>query len=334
MSQSPQKPKPAAAKPAPAARPANRPAAPQPTGKPAPGKPMPVAAAAQPQAGEAPPEEFEGGGSNFMLHNAMPSVLTSMIFHVILFLALTLVVITVDDPSLVTEFVMGPDNKEDVEEIEEFEEVEVEELNVETEQFEATDFSPVESTVETVEPNISPADDIEAAQVSVPEFDPLGDTSVPKSDMLATIGSYTGSALSGRGSAAGRKRIAKAAGGNDASEAAVAMALKWIASRQARDGGWNFDHNDPLINAPRCPDPGSASKARNGATAMALLPFFGAGQTHKEGNYKPQVYAGLAYLIKNMKVQGKTGSWHEAEGSMYSHGLALDCHVRGLRDDA
>ncbi|MCA9270671.1 MAG: hypothetical protein KDA41_19450, partial [Planctomycetales bacterium] len=37
--------------------------------------------------------------------------------------------------------------------------------------------------------------------------------------------------------------------------------------------------------------------------------------------YQKQVHAGLAYLIRSMKVNGRTGSWHEAEGSMYSHGL-------------
>jgi hypothetical protein len=234
---------------------------------------------------------------------------------------LALMFVAIEDPSLISEFTMGPDNKEDVEEIEEIEEVEFEELNVETENFEATDLAPVDSEIETPEPDVSPANDLEAAAVTVPEFNPLGETSVPRSDMFATFGTFTGSALEGRGSAEGRRKLAKAAGGNDASETAVAMALKWIASRQSPDGGWNFNHN-LSINPVPCPDPGSAESARNGATGLALLPFLGAGQTHKEGNYKKQVYAGLAYLIKNMKVKDNTGSWHESGGSMYSHGIA------------
>jgi hypothetical protein len=168
----------------------------------------------------------------------------------------------------------------------------------------------------------------------VPEFDPLGDVALPKSDSLATVGAYSGSALEGRGSSAARAKLAKGAGGSDASEAAVQRALKWIASRQAADGGWNFNHNLSANPLP-CPDPGSAAEARNGATGMALLPFLGAGQTHKEGIYKKQVYGGLYYLIKNMKVNGQTGSWHEGGGSMYSHGIAsiVMCEAYAMTHD-
>lgn len=98
-----------------------------------------------------------------------------------------------------------------------------------------------------------------------------------------------------------------AAGGTNASESAVSLVLKWIASRQSRtDGGWHFDHNKP-DNIPDCPNPGTLD-ARNGATALALLPFLGAGQTHKEGSYKQEIRAGLTYLIRNMKVKDNTGS--------------------------
>ena len=55
---------------------------------------------------------------------------------------------------------------------------------------------------------------------------------------------------------------------------------------------------------------------------MALLPLLMAGQTHTAGEYQKQVEAGLAFLGKNMKIVGNTGSWHEPQGSMYSHGLA------------
>ena len=42
-------------------------------------------------------------------------------------------------------------------------------------------------------------------------------------------------------------QTAKANGGNDASEKAVALALQWIASRQAQDGGWNFNSHSSII---------------------------------------------------------------------------------------
>ena len=37
-------------------------------------------------------------------------------------------------------------------------------------------------------------------------------------------------------------------------------------------------------------------------TGLALLAFLGAGQTHKEGQYKSQVKAGLYYLINQAKI--------------------------------
>ena len=59
-------------------------------------------------------------------------------------------------------------------------------------------------------------------------------------------------------------------------------------------------------------------EARFAATGFGLLPFLGAGQTHKEGKYKENVKAGLLYLINNMKG----GSMYESGGSLYSHGIA------------
>ena len=212
MSQGPNKPQPAA-------KPANRPAAPQPSaGKPAPGKPAAMAAApaAAAPAAEGEEEFVEGGGGNFLLFNAMPSVLTSMIVHAVGLVILALRFIAIDNKDELSEFVMGPDSKEEVEEIEEIEEVEFEELNVETENLEAVDLAPVETDIETPEPDVSPANDLESATVTVETFDVMSDTQVPRSDMFATFGAFTGSALEGRGSAEGRRRLAKAAGGNDA----------------------------------------------------------------------------------------------------------------------
>ena len=55
---------------------------------------------------------------------------------------------------------------------------------------------------------------------------------------------------------------------------------------------------------------------------MALLPFLGAGQTHKEGKYKQTVESGLLFLIGKMQVKYGGGDLSDAGGQMYSHGLA------------
>jgi hypothetical protein len=128
--------------------------------------------------------------------------------------------------------------------------------------------------------------------------------------------------------------MVRANGGNDASEAAVAAALQWFANHQLPDGGWNFDHRMGQCNG-RCSQPGGLTTGRNGATAMALLPFLGAGQTHMEGKYKKNVEYGLMYLMRSMKVEGGHGALSEPGGSLYSHGLAsiVLCEAYAMTQD-
>ena len=67
------------------------------------------------------------------------------------------------------------------------------------------------------------------------------------------------------------------------------------------------------------------------ATALALLPFLGAGQTHKTGRYRKTIYAGVAYLIKNQKPDGDLRMGQ----TMYAHGLASIalCECYGMSGD-
>jgi hypothetical protein len=132
----------------------------------------------------------------------------------------------------------------------------------------------------------------------------------------------TGQGLGGRG---GRRGTAIDRGATEFSEAAVDLALQWLANHQLPDGGWCFDHTlAPSCQAAEqpCGDPGSLPEARIAATALGVLPFLGAGQTHQVGQYKKTVAGGLNFLIKNMKVKPEGGSLYEPGGRMYSHGLA------------
>ncbi|MCH5373630.1 MAG: terpene cyclase/mutase family protein [Planctomycetes bacterium] len=179
--------------------------------------------------------------------------------------------------------------------------------------------------------NVAMSNDIDAAAISVDLVD-FGEETAPKNDLYKTIGSFSGSGLDGRGAAARGALVAKY-GGNEASEAAVAAALKWLAAVQVDDGGWCFDHRMGTPNPARMADhTGNLVDARNGATAMGLLPFLGAGQTHMEGTYKPTVKGGLAFLMTKMK---NDGGLNESGGNMYSHGLAAItlCEAYGMTKD-
>ncbi len=150
----------------------------------------------------------------------------------------------------------------------------------------------------------------------------LTESIMPSAMLSSSAMAQMSVALNSRSSST-RSQLLERYGGNAASEKAVAMALKWIADHQANDGGWTFAHSSVCGN--QCKDPGELALARNGATAMAILPFLGAGQTHVEGQYQDNVKKGLAFLINRMKVSLgdlPRGSWHEPGGRMYSHGLA------------
>ena len=128
-------------------------------------------------------------------------------------------------------------------------------------------------------------------------------------------------------------------GGNDETEKAVAAALKWLSQHQLPDGSWTFAHG--LACNAQCKDNGKATEARNAATGLTLMCFLGAGQTHLEGDYKPTVFKGLSFLLRNMKVtDGKIPSWYakgggSSTGVMYAHGIAsiAMCEAYGMSKD-
>src|SRR5262249_35925212 len=108
-----------------------------------------------------------------------------------------------------------------------------------------------------------------------------------------------------------RVRMALEGGGNALSEAAVARGLRFLARHQSSDGHWSLDqyHLSCNPNAPKdgphinsnCS--GQGTKNDIAGTAFGLLPFLGAGKTHKppsgdakeEINYQKTVEAGLRY---------------------------------------
>ena len=118
-----------------------------------------------------------------------------------------------------------------------------------------------------------------------------------------------------------------------ASERAVAAALNWLARHQNPDGSWNMNHG----NGTKCKDKtctgGALMQSDPAATALALLPFLAAGQTHEKGTYKEQVGKGIAWLIKNQKASGDLSS---GDHQMYTHGLCAIamCEAYGMTQDS
>ena len=109
-------------------------------------------------------------------------------------------------------------------------------------------------------------------------------------------------------------------GATPASELAVAAALYWLFRHQEAAGNWSLSHFTHHCIGPECS--GAAElRADSGATALALLAFLAAGETHKgNGPYREAVHKGLFWLVKKQTSDGDLAAGDQQP--MYSHGLA------------
>lgn len=114
-----------------------------------------------------------------------------------------------------------------------------------------------------------------------------------------------------------RREAARARGGSTESEAAVERGLAWLALHQAIDGSWQFDLSGCRCDG-ACRDPGSLESS-TASTAIALLPFLGAGSTHLDGRYQETVSRGIYYLVSRMQPTPRGGDF--CEGTLYGHGV-------------
>lgn len=152
--------------------------------------------------------------------------------------------------------------------------------------------------------------------------------------------------------AASRRRGAPGREGDvtDESEDAVERGLDWLARHQLPDGGWAFDLTAEDSNGrgggcEGCSNSTSTSAtvgghsylqklhpSRNAATAIALLPFLGAGYDHvKKNKYQTTVASGLRFLSYRAKKTENgvdfrdfaPGADLKAAGSSYVQALAV-----------
>ena len=136
-----------------------------------------------------------------------------------------------------------------------------------------------------------------------------------------------GLALSGREKGA-KAALLAAYGGTARTEAAVGSALEWLKKQQRSDGSWSLvgPYTQPAVN-----------ENRPAATAMALLAFQGAGNTHLKGKYKTQVAKGSQALLQMMDADG---TFFLKEGVSRNHKLYTQaqctialCELFGMTKD-
>jgi len=143
-----------------------------------------------------------------------------------------------------------------------------------------------------------------------------------------------GSMFAGRDPTA-RARAVQQGGGTSATEAAVARGLVFLARHQNSDGSWSLHqfHQSPNCDK-TCTQPGN-THSDTAATALGLLPFLGAGQTHEEGKYTQEVFAGLNWLLEHQKQDGDLHQGGHPKTQMYAHAQATIalCEAYALTGD-
>ena len=268
----------------------------------------------------------------FLVFQATPAWLVSTLVHVIILLVLGLV--TIADPTQIVNVLSASSSTDDGPEMEEFA----------IEQIDDSDLSEVEEETEPVDvsENIEMTEpvEVEPMEVAAVELDvaDLQSEMAPTAASLQTLASMTAQPMGSRSSDM-KKKMLRDYGGTPSSEAAVTEALKWFSRHQMPNGGWTYQHD--LVCKGRCKDGCDASynKSYNAATAMALLPFLGAGQTQLSGEFRQNVKLGLFFLMKNGKQGKKNGlpvlDLRDGKGNMYSHGLAAIalCEAYAMTED-
>ena len=132
-----------------------------------------------------------------------------------------------------------------------------------------------------------------------------------------------------------REKLVEAFGGDKQSEAAVERGLDWLAAHQSKDGSWSLNqfHVNCKGKHPACGDPGSFI-SDTGGTALALLPFFGAGYNHQAGKHQQTVARGLLWLVQKETADGSLFFPGDSR-PMYGQGLAaiVLCEAYGMTKD-
>ncbi|MEM6688324.1 MAG: prenyltransferase/squalene oxidase repeat-containing protein [Planctomycetota bacterium] len=264
---------------------------------------------------------------------AAPAWMVSLMVHIVILVLLGLV--TVADPVKIVNVLTATSTDDDGPEIEEFtiEDIDPGEVSEMEEEFEPLD--EIVEQFEMTEP-IEVAD-VQIEQVALDMSD-MASALAPQTSALKTLTSASMAPLNSRAIEM-KKKLLREYGGTDSSEAAVTEALKWIARHQMPNGGWTFQHT--IVCNVQCDHPGDQQRMKsfNAATAMALLPMLGAGQTHLEGDFKQTVHKGLRFLVQNGRPVSKGGlrmlDYTESGGNLYSHGLAAIalCEAYAMTED-
>jgi len=129
-----------------------------------------------------------------------------------------------------------------------------------------------------------------------------------------------------------RVLLLREGGGTVKSEEAIGRGLDWIAAHQGASGAWT---TDGFNKAGKCQCGDLGEKHDIAGTAFGLLPFLGAGETHKRGKHTQTVQKAITWLIGKQKFPDGNFSDNAYENALASiaiieaYGLSKDRSLAG-----
>jgi hypothetical protein len=112
-------------------------------------------------------------------------------------------------------------------------------------------------------------------------------------------------------------------GGSAQGESSVQGALDWLAANQHPDGRWDprrfgAGQETKTLGQDRG---GAGDDADVGISALAILAFQGAGETHLKGKHSVTIQRGLEYLLRSQGPDGSLAGEARLFARMYCHGM-------------
>jgi len=242
---------------------------------------------------------------------SIPSWLVSLVIHLTLLIMLALLTGPVGQDLGRVLLTIGQDNGDKEGELTDFA------IDQSSELLEDIDELDSETPVDVPKPEMAFA----VAEISESEFAPVP-TELGVGSPLKPAAPMVG----GR-SGAMKKRLLMLYGGTPTTESAVESGLAWIARNQNKDGSWS-------LRGPY--DDGGTTENKPAATAMALLAFMGAGNTHLQGEYSQNVNNGAKWLIKQQSRDGffaKDARDHQQAYAQAQASIAI-CELYAMTKDS
>jgi len=258
---------------------------------------------------DAPAAELEPPRLNPI--RAIPSWLFSLVIHLVLLVMLALLTGPVGQDIGRVLLTIGQSEGTSEGELAEFA------IDTQSQSIEEIDSAELETPVDVQMPDLSLAN-IESTQPSFTLETSMLGVGDPSAPALPMVGGRSGTM---------KKTLLMLYGGTPMTESAVGSGLAWLARQQSKDGSWSIrgPYND-----------GGTIENKPAATAMAMLAFMGAGNTHLDGEYAETMQRAVKWLVKQQDRNGffaSTSRDHQQAYSQAQSSIAI-CELYAMTKDS